>query len=200
MSGIRALLRPALSGILSLALGVGLALPVAAPSARAEQTVLSAAKPLYRDLTSRALIERRVAVRGGATGEARVVSPGDALDRASAQRRTRGLGVLRSDARLRAAAQRHAEWMARNGVMAHRGAGGERFTARVARAGYGRLCFGAENVAYGQRDGAEVVAAWMASPPHRRAMLDPRAHHAAVAKAVDGRGQTYWTMLVAQPC
>jgi uncharacterized protein YkwD len=84
--------------------------------------------------------------------------------------------------------------------MAHIGANGQRFTHRMAQAGYDGFCYGAENVAFGQRDGREVVAAWMASPPHRRAMLDPRARDAAVAKATDGRGQTYWTMLLGQPC
>ena len=165
-----------------------------------ERIILAAAEPSYRDLSDRSLIQRRVSVRSGATGVARVASPGDALDRASAQRRSAGLRALRQDVRLREAAQAHANWMARNGVMAHVGAGGERFVQRVQRAGYAQFCFGAENVAYGQRSGAEVVAAWMASRPHRRAMMDPRAVHAAVAKATDANGQTYWTMVVAQPC
>ena len=161
--------------------------------------VLAMTRPIYRDLSSVTLINRRVGVRGGATGVAREASPGDALARASEQRRARGLGVLRADRRLQRAAQRHANWMARNGVMAHVGEGGKRFTHRIAQTGY-RFCFGAENVAFGQRSPASVVAAWMRSPPHRRALLDPRAVDAAVAKATDARGQVYWAMLLGQPC
>ena len=166
----------------------------------AADDVLAASEPAYRDISSRAMIERRLRVPGGATGQAHVAAPGDALAVASAQRRARGLQVLRADPRLQRAAQAHANWMARNGVMAHIGEGGRRFVHRMAQAGYRGFCYGAENVAFGQRSGRTVVAAWMASPPHRRAMLDPRARDAAVAKATDGRGQTYWTMLLGQPC
>ena len=171
----------------------------AAPPPR-PRAVLAATQPALRDLTSAALIDRRLHAPGGPSGVARAASPGDALAQASAQRRARGLGVLRADRRLQRAAQAHADWMARNGVMAHRGEGGRRFTHRMAQAGYGGFCFGAENVAYGQRDGREVVTAWMRSAPHRRALLDPRARDAAVAKATDGRGRSYWTMLLGQPC
>ena len=171
-----------------------------APAPAVADGVLAASEPTYRDVSSQSMIKRRLPASNVATGVARVASPGQALDHASAQRRAAGLGVLRQDVRLREAAQAHANWMARNGIMAHVGAGGERFVQRIQRAGYGQFCFGAENVAYGQRDGAHVVRDWMNSRPHRRAMLDPRAVHAAIAKAVDGNGQTYWTMLVAQPC
>ncbi len=153
----------------------------------------------YTSLSSRSMIEARISSGSGATGVARAADSGDALARASAQRRAHGLPALRADHRLKAAAQAHADWMARNGVMSHRGKNGQRFVHRMAQVGYG-FCFGAENVAYGQRSGAAVVKAWMRSAPHRRAMLDHRARDAAVAKSVDGKGQTYWVLLVGGPC
>jgi uncharacterized protein YkwD len=83
--------------------------------------------------------------------------------------------------------------------MSHEGAGGSRFSDRIRRTGYD-LCYGAENVAYGQRSPEQVIHSWMTSAGHRRNMLDPRAVDAAIASSVDGVGQVYWAMLLAKPC
>lgn len=136
---------------------------------------------------------------GGRTGVAAWRSPGAALTLASAQRGAHGLRAIQEDRRLQDVAQEHANWMARNGQMSHVGANGTRMTDRLRQAGY-RACVAAENVAFGQRDDSAVVRAWMNSSSHRRAILDRRVTTGTVASAADGVGQTYWVMLLAQPC
>lgn len=136
---------------------------------------------------------------GGRTGVAMARSPGAALHLASAQRGARGLRAIQEDRRLQYVAQEHANWMARNGRMSHVGANGTRMSDRLRQAGY-RACVAAENVAFGQRDDSSVVSAWMNSSSHRRAILDRRVTTGTVASASDGVGQTYWVMLLAQPC
>lgn len=136
---------------------------------------------------------------GGRTGYSEPRSPGAALHIASAQRGAHGLRALREDARLNRVAQQHANWMARNGQMSHTGERGSRMSDRLRAAGI-RTCFAAENVAFGQRDDQSVVRAWMNSSSHRRSILDRRARVGTVASAVDGVGQTYWVMLLAEPC
>lgn len=136
---------------------------------------------------------------GGRTGIASIRSPGAALSLASAQRNAHGLRAVQEDRRLQYIAQQHANWMARNGQMSHTGANGSRISDRLRQAGY-RACVAAENVAFGQRDDRSVIRAWMDSSSHRRAILDGRVTSGTVASAADGVGQTYWVMLLAQPC
>ncbi len=136
---------------------------------------------------------------GGRTGVAEWKSPGAALTLASQQRAAHGLRAVHEDRRLQHVAQEHANWMARNGQMSHVGANGTRMADRLRRVGY-RACVAAENVAFGQRDDRSVVSAWMNSSSHRRAILNNRVTTGTVASATDGVGQTYWVMLLAQPC
>lgn len=49
-----------------------------------------------------------------------------------------------------------------------------------------------ENVAYGQRNPAEVMQAWMTSPGHRRNILNPRYSQIGVGSVNNGRS-IYWT-------
>ena len=54
---------------------------------------------------------------------------------------------------------------------------------RVARAGYGRRFAAGENIFYGvftRPSPAKVVAAWMASPPHRHQILNPAWREAGI--------------------
>lgn len=135
----------------------------------------------------------------GRTGVAATRNAGPALSLASARRGLFGLPEVVSSARLMRAAQAHANFMARNGIMGHVGAGGSTMSQRIKASGY-QACFAAENVAYGQSTAQEVMVAWMNSPGHRRNILDDRASQAAVASATDGAGRVYWAMLLARPC
>ena len=64
----------------------------------------------------------------------------------------------------------HARDMARHGFFGHKGSNGSSVGGRLKAAGC-RFTGAAENIAKGQRSDAEVVAAWVASPGHRRNML-----------------------------
>jgi uncharacterized protein YkwD len=91
------------------------------------------------------------------------------------------------------AAAAHASDMARRGYFAHRGSDGSSVGDRLIRAGCRWTAVG-ENLAQGQPTAAEVVAAWAASPGHRRNMLG-RHEVFGAARA----GQT-WVLVLASGC
>jgi len=88
----------------------------------------------------------------------------------NAFRAVEGEGTLRRNAKADAAALAHARDMARHGFFGHKGSNGSSVGGRLKVAGC-RFTGAAENIAKGQRSDAEVVAAWAASPGHRRNML-----------------------------
>jgi uncharacterized protein YkwD len=98
----------------------------------------------------------------------------------NAERRARGIREVSGERRLRSAAERHASDMVRRGYFAHRSPGGGDLRDRLRAAGYGgraRAWWAGEILAWGtaHRSTPEaVVTAWLASPPHRDVMLDPR--------------------------
>lgn len=89
------------------------------------------------------------------------------------------------------AAESHARDLARTGRFSHVGRDGSSVGDRVRREGYG-FCFVAENIAKGQGTPEEVLRGWMASPGHRRNLLDPRA---AQFGLVRGAGRL-WVMVL----
>jgi uncharacterized protein YkwD len=92
------------------------------------------------------------------------------------QRRAHGLRSLRPSRKLRRAANRHARDMVRRHYFGHVSFGGRTVVDRVGRAGYGRRFRAGENLFYvvsSRPSPAQVVAAWMASPPHRHQILNP---------------------------
>jgi len=90
----------------------------------------------------------------------------------NAFRAVEGEAPLRRNAKADAAALAHAHDMARRGFFGHQGSNGSSVGGRLKAAGC-RFTGAAENIAKGQRSDAEVVAAWVASPGHRRNMLAP---------------------------
>ncbi len=104
-----------------------------------------------------------------------------------------GLGSLRADPRLAAAASAHAADMAKRDFFDHRGPDGAGLAGRVTRAGY---AYGhvAENIAGGQRRAEQVVASWMSSAGHRRNLLNAEAVDAGIGYVDapdDGGGVRY---------
>src|SRR5688500_15435470 len=90
----------------------------------------------------------------------------------NAERRKQGLGKLRTNGKLSLASQRHSNDMARRNYFAH-----GNFVGRIKRARYlngaGTWSVG-ENIAWGSGElatPAEIVKAWMNSPPHRHNIL-----------------------------
>ena len=92
------------------------------------------------------------------------------------QRRAHGLRPLRPSRKLRRAAKRHARDMVRRHYFGHVSFAGRTVLDRVSRTGYGRRFSAGENLYYlvsRRPSPSQVVAAWMASPPHRHQLLNP---------------------------
>lgn len=53
----------------------------------------------------------------------------------------------------------------------------------------------AENIAYGQRNAAEVMNSWMSSPGHRANILNSIYNQIGVGVARDNKGILYWTQM-----
>jgi uncharacterized protein YkwD len=116
----------------------------------------------------------------------------------------RAFGVaapLSANAALSAAALVHAEDMAVHGGFDHQGHDGSTPALRVTRAGFGAYRIVGENIAAGAMSPREVVAGWLASPPHCENIMDPRFTSMGSGFAVNTRSAelVYWTQDFAAP-
>lgn len=101
-----------------------------------------------------------------------------------------GLGRLPTHGALMVAAQRHAEWMARNNTYSHTGEGGSSPGDRAAAAGYSGSVY--ENVASGtQSQPSQTIFFWDQSGAHRRTMRLPDATHIGAGFAINGNDNVY---------
>ena len=112
-----------------------------------------------------------------------------ARERVNQLRRQHGLEPVRSDARLAAAAQGHAEDLLLRSYYDHRSPEGGTPASRARDAGLERPGMVAENIAKGLFTPAEVVDRWMDSPGHRRNILQRRATATGLGVAV-GPGES----------
>jgi uncharacterized protein YkwD len=111
------------------------------------------------------------------------------------ERRTRGLPVVRTDARLSRASRLHATDMVARRYFSHVSPTGIRVAARVARTGYlrgrGAWALG-EILAWSATPPATpalIVNAWMHSPKHRHVLLGPSYRDVGVGIATGGPGR-----------
>jgi uncharacterized protein YkwD len=108
-----------------------------------------------------------------------------------------GLGGLAADPVLEQAALQQAGYMASTGRMSHTTSWGRSFASRAR----GNEIHGAaaENIAMGRMDMDQLFARWMASPPHRRNMLDPQFTRFGLAYAESANGSTerFWALVLA---
>lgn len=120
-----------------------------------------------------------------------------ATSNVEAIRSASGLGGLSADPTLEGAALQQAVYMASAGRMSHTTSWGRSFSSRVRDNGIHGLA--AENIAMGRMDMDELFARWMASPPHRRNMLDPKFTRfgLAYAEAANGGAVRYWALVLA---
>ncbi len=117
----------------------------------------------------------------------------------NAERRSRGLAVLRASEPLADAARLHAREMAEGDYFEHdslertrRGVvKGCDWSERVLRFAPDEHHI-AENLAAGAETAGEVVSGWMTSPAHRQNMLDPRFREAGIGYWPGGRSGHYW--------
>jgi uncharacterized protein YkwD len=106
------------------------------------------------------------------------------------ERAKAGLTAVVHNPLLDQAAEKHAIHMSQVNSMAHDGIGdgdpGERVRAEGFRNSWG------ENVAVGQRTPEQVVAEWMASPGHKRNIMDPNFKQSGIAQTQAADGRLYW--------
>ncbi|HET9142862.1 CAP domain-containing protein [Actinophytocola sp.] len=99
-----------------------------------------------------------------------------------------GCAPVTVDARLTAAALAHSTDMAARDYFLHTTPEGVTFDQRIREAGY--LSPGAENIARGQQNAAQVMKDWMNSPGHKANILNCELTAIGVALVSDG---FYWT-------
>ena len=104
-----------------------------------------------------------------------------------------GLGALRLDPRLSAAAASHARAMAAAGALSHDI--GVSYAARMQRLG---LATASENLGYGYAAVTEAVAAWRASPAHDANLRKPALTRMGLARATTRGGRPYWALILAR--
>ncbi len=112
-------------------------------------------------------------------------------------RKANGLGPLKLDARLTAAAKMHSKDLARGDRISHYGSDGSSLSDRVKRAGYD-AAVAAENIGTGQASLDEVVTGWKGSEGHNRNLLLPDVKDLGIALVQDPKTEfkTFWTMVV----
>lgn len=162
-----------------------LALVVVAPAV----LLGNAATPTYAETTGPAAAAAR-----GEVAPTTYPELGDEVFALTNEERTRnGCPALAQDEELTVAAVRQSHYMAATGDFGHFGWHGSTFRSRSRAAGYRAVA--GENVAHGYSESREVMAAWMASPPHRANILNcgVRAIGAGVQRAANGT--YYWTQV-----
>jgi uncharacterized protein YkwD len=108
----------------------------------------------------------------------------------NAERRKAGLALVKANADLDEAAQKHAEDMLARNFFAHESPSGTTVRERARAAGYRWRTIG-ENIAEGQLSVREVMDTWMRSPGHRRNILDKSFKELGVGLAMGSSGGTY---------
>jgi uncharacterized protein YkwD len=126
------------------------------------------------------------------------LDPELALRLINAFRASKGVGPLRIDPRLTAAAKVQSKDLARTDRISHYGSDGSSPWDRIKRAGYDARV-AAENVGTGQASLEEVIKGWMESPGHSRNLLLADAKDMGIALVQDPGTEfkTFWTLEVA---
>ncbi|MFS3127595.1 CAP domain-containing protein [Nocardioides sp. Bht2] len=95
-----------------------------------------------------------------------------------------GCKALKLNTSLRKAARKHSDLMARAKTLSHQLPGEASLGKRITRAGYRNWRSVGENVAFGYPTPANMMAAWMASPGHRKNILTCKYRHLGVGVTV----------------
>lgn len=132
----------------------------------------------------------------------------EVLAAVNAARAKAGCAALVSNPKLQAAAEGHADDMARQDFFGHAGANGSTLGRRIKAQGY-RFGRAAENIAAGQATAPEVMSMWLGSAGHRRNILDCRLRETGIARAFQGDDRPldggsyayryYWVQVFATP-
>jgi len=109
------------------------------------------------------------------------------------QRYANGCGQLDVDQELIIASERQSGYMAETHRFSHIGWGGSTFVTRAQRAGYAQPA--GENIAWGYPTAEQVMDAWMASPPHRRNILNCDLKSIGTGVRYSDDGTPYYTQV-----
>ena len=112
------------------------------------------------------------------------------LQLVNAERAKEGLGAVVYNARLDSAAEKHNVLQAQQRTMAHLDIGDGDPGTRIRNEGF-TAAWG-ENVAVGQKTPEQVVSEWMASPTHRKNIMDPRFTQMGVSFEQTADGFPFW--------
>jgi uncharacterized protein YkwD len=112
---------------------------------------------------------------------------------ANKERASAGLTALAENGALLNAATEHSTFQAKSNTMTHTGSGGSSLGQRLSNAGY-QYSIGAENVAMGYGNCADVIKGWMNSPGHRANILNAKVSEIGVSAVAASNGSIYWTM------
>jgi uncharacterized protein YkwD len=128
------------------------------------------------------------------------VSEREATDAINALRARNGVGPVRVSNVLQVLAAQQARWMAEADELSHEVR--TPLAGRIERAGYQGVA--GENISAGHSSLRSALDGWMASPGHRRNMLDPRftEYGIAAARVADGRPSRfgiYWAIVLGAP-
>jgi uncharacterized protein YkwD len=115
----------------------------------------------------------------------------DIVNATNVMRVRAGCAKLRLDANLTKAARTQSTWMARSAKFSHVGSANSTFVTRAKAAGYSAPI--AENIAWGYRNGAQVVTSWMNSPAHKANIVNCKAKAVGVGAAYAANGTPYYT-------
>jgi uncharacterized protein YkwD len=114
-------------------------------------------------------------------------------------RRQQGLGQVKLSPALMKAAAAYACEMASTGNFGHVGKNGSNVKTRATKAGYGRACMVAENIAWGYKGLDVVMGGWETSPKHRANLTHRKAKEIGIGLAYNG-STPYWVMMLASKC
>ena len=155
------------------------AVAVGRTDAAVTQGVRNAVRAEVKRINTAAKPARRSAPRRSrARHSAMAALENSVVDRMNTIRRAHGLRLLRSNRRLRAAAEFHSKDMGRRGYFEHDSISGTPFWRRIERfypsRGFNSWTVG-ENLLWGTNsyNAAFAVREWMESPPHRQNILSP---------------------------
>ena len=115
------------------------------------------------------------------------------IDLTNAERKKADLPPLKANPKLMAAARGHGENMAKQDKLDHV-LDDKKPADRVKDAGYRYAAVG-ENVAWNQKNPAQVVEAWMNSEGHRANILKKEYEEIGVAVAKNAKGEPYWVQV-----
>ncbi len=125
------------------------------------------------------------------------LNPQEAQRLLNIYRAQKGLSPVKLNAKLTAAATKHAEDLARNDRLSHYGSDGSDAWERVQRTGYPARR-AAENVGRGQRTLGEILDGWQKSRDHNANLLLADADEMGIAMAYnpDTQFKTYWALVL----